>query len=412
MANTALLHADLAADETFRDRFTREAHIASLLRSPYTVPLLDSGTEAGRYFLVMRFVEGETVREALEGGPIEPGRALRIAAQVARSLEEAELRGIVHRDIKPDNIMLSEPGDATQVMDFGIARLEGSSALTATGAFIGTPLYAAPEAFGGAPDARSDIYSLGVTLYHMLAGFPPFQGDALEVLRQHRESAPSMQPLAGLPPEIVDAVLRCMAKDPADRYPTASELAGVLEQLAARATTRGDEPFASRPTEAITSGATRGTDTGAVTISLGGAAVRPAFLPRARRNLYELAFQNAGPQPIELRLAASAEAVEIDLPERTSDPVERQRHGHVGDQAATPPLKGCHTAVAVQRLRHGREWRAPPPRHRRRIRRPAGAVGALRRRDGLLDRPGRSSRHPVDRWSSRTAERSVRRPAG
>ena len=170
-----LLHVHLEADETFRERFIREAHVAAVLRSPYTVHLLDYGVEEGHFFLVMKFVDGDSLRDVLRLGPMEPARSLRIAAQVARALEEAEARGVVHRDIKPDNVMLAE-GEMAQVMDFGIARQAGSFTLTGTGAFVGTLTYAAPEAAGGTVDHRSDIYSLGVTLYHMLTGRPAVRG--------------------------------------------------------------------------------------------------------------------------------------------------------------------------------------------------------------------------------------------
>jgi serine/threonine protein kinase len=116
-----LLNPDLATDKSFVDRFEREAHLGSLLRSPYTVQLLGYGSAEGHFFLAMEFAEGETLAKALAGGPLETSRALRIGVQVARALEEAQARGVVHRDIKPDNIIL-QPGDRVKVLDFGIAR--------------------------------------------------------------------------------------------------------------------------------------------------------------------------------------------------------------------------------------------------------------------------------------------------
>ena len=342
-----LLHPHLAADESFRDRFNREAHVAALLRSPYTVPLLDSGFDQGRYFLVTRFVEGETLRESLRGGPLEPARALRIAAQVARSLEEAELRGIVHRDIKPDNVMLSEPDGTAQVLDFGIARQVGSQTLTAAGAFIGTPLYSAPEAAEGRADHRSDIYSLGVTLYHLLAGRPPFEGEPLETLRHHRETSVPLEALAGLPPEIAEVVARCMAKSPADRHQSASELAGVLEHLAEQSAGRGDRAATQAVTEAMEPGAPEPADTGAMTIALGPATPRGSFLPGRRSRSYEIAFRNDGDETLELRLEAtgSEETLAFSLP----------------DRVAVAPHDSAAVTVQIQPRR--RRWRGPPESH-------------------------------------------------
>ncbi len=127
-----LLHEHLEADDSYRERFQREAHVAALLRSPYTVHLLDYGIEDDRYFLVMKFAAGESLRERLERGPLAPATAFAIAAQIARALEKAEARGVVHRDIKPDNVMIG-PDDSAQVLDFGIARQTGAATLTAAG---------------------------------------------------------------------------------------------------------------------------------------------------------------------------------------------------------------------------------------------------------------------------------------
>ena len=315
-----LLHAHLAADQSFRDRFNREAHVASLLRSPYTVPLLDSGVDEGRYFLVTRFVEGETLRDALRPGPLEPARALRVAAQVARSLEEAELRGIVHRDIKPENVMLAEPDGTAQVLDFGIARQTGSVTLTGADSFVGTPLYAAPEAAGGRTDHRSDIYSLGVTLYHMLTGRPPFEGEPLELLRQHREEPPPEGPLATLPRAVAEIVLRCLAKSPADRPQSASELAGLLERLSEQSATRGDEAVEITATEVLERDQRRPGDTSTVSITLGEPSVGGRFLRAGRGSRYELVLRNDSDDTVEFRLDATngEETMAFSLPDRVA----------------------------------------------------------------------------------------------
>ncbi len=269
----------------------------------------------------MRLVEGRTLDEALRDQSLSVADALRIAAQVARSLEEAELRGVVHRDIKPDNIMLSEPGNAAQVMDFGIARQAGGARLTTAGTFIGTPTYASPEAWGGEQDRRSDIYSLGATLYQMLAGAPPFQGEALDVLRQHRETAPPVEPLAAIDAETRDLVLRCLAKDPADRFQTASDLAGELERLASRKPTQADDVTVVT-TEVLTvdQDAPSAGDSAALTLSLNPSEMRHRFLPAGRENSFELILNNASAHPVELQLTASADSdtVEFTLPARVA----------------------------------------------------------------------------------------------
>ena len=340
-----LLHPHLAADESFRDRFNREAHVASLLRSPYTVPLLDSGVDEGRYFLVTRFVEGETLREALRPGPLEPARALRVAAQVAHSLEEAELRGIVHRDIKPENVMLAEPDGTAQVLDFGIARQTGSVTITGAGSFVGTPLYAAPEAAGGRSDHRSDIYSLVVTLYHMLTGRPPFEGEPLELLRQHREEPPA-EPLASLPPSVAEIVRRCMAKSPADRPQSASELAVLLEHLSEESAARGDDAVEIAATEVLEHDERRPGDTSTVSITLGSPSVGGRFLRAGRGSSYELVLRNDGDDTVEFRLEATNEdAVAFSLP----------------DRVAVAPHEAATVSIGVKPRR--RRWRGGSESH-------------------------------------------------
>ncbi|MFN0146515.1 MAG: protein kinase domain-containing protein [Dehalococcoidia bacterium] len=248
-----LLHPWLAAEDgSFRDRFEREAHIAALLRSPYSVRLLDFGVAEGSYYLVMEFVEGSTVGKELEAGPIPPFRALRIAIDTARALEEASARGVVHRDIKPDNILLTPEG-RVKVTDFGIARQEGGAGMTAAGSFVGTAAYAAPEQAVGDADHRTDIYALGATLFCMLAGHPPFRGSSVwDVIRQHQSAHLPMEELAHLPDVVTNPIRRCMEKDPRDRYQSASELAGALERalaaaLHAQETAGGAMPPAAPP---------------------------------------------------------------------------------------------------------------------------------------------------------------------
>ncbi len=226
-----LLHPHLAADPSYRERFEREAHVAALLRSPYTVHLLDYGLDQGFYYLIMPFVDGRSVADLLKNGPIPADKALPIVADVARALEEAEARNVVHRDIKPENILLDNDG-GVKVADFGIARQIGSDGMTMPGGFVGTSAFAAPEQADGNVDSRTDIYAVGATLYTMLAGKPPFSGGPLDLLKHHKETPVPMGPLMRFPQAVQNIVQRCMEKDPADRYQRPSELVGAIERAA------------------------------------------------------------------------------------------------------------------------------------------------------------------------------------
>jgi plastocyanin/predicted Ser/Thr protein kinase len=234
-----VLHPHLAAaDPTFTERFEREAHVAALLRSPYTVHLLDFGRQDDRYYLVMEFIDGQSLSDILRHGPLDANRALWVAGEVARALEEAQARGIVHRDIKPDNILFDSDG-RVKVTDFGIARSMNSSGLTVQGGFVGTPAYAAPEQVEGNVDHRSDIYSVGITLFATLTGRPPFEGATpLDTMMQHRMSPLPGQPIAHLPHPVQSIVRRATEKDPLDRYQSAGELAGAIDR-ARQALSRG-----------------------------------------------------------------------------------------------------------------------------------------------------------------------------
>ncbi len=223
------VHPHLQESAAFVERFRREAHIASLLGSPYVVRILDFGSERGQYFMVTEFVEGQKLSDIMRAGPMPPVHALAIAVQVALALDEAEGRGVVHRDIKPDNIIIT-PDNAVKVLDFGIARLNTVAGVTTTGLFIGTMTYASPEQFLGHADTRSDIYSLGVTLFHMLAGQPPFHAATpTGVMRMHEDTPPPLELLKGVPQQLVAVIERCMQKSPDARYQHVSEFLAACE---------------------------------------------------------------------------------------------------------------------------------------------------------------------------------------
>src|SRR5881628_3201262 len=220
------------------ERFLREIETAAKLTHPHILPLHDSGEAAGFLFYVMPYVEGESLRDRLSREKQLPlGDALQIAREVADALSYAHNQDVVHRDIKPENILF-EAGHAV-VTDFGIARAitaAGGEKLTGTGIAVGTPAYMSPEQAASAPvDERSDIYSLGCVLYEMLAGEPPFTGPSAEsIVRQHLAAAPPRVSAmrAAIPPAIEEAIVRALAKTPADRFATAAEF---VEALAAPA---------------------------------------------------------------------------------------------------------------------------------------------------------------------------------
>lgn len=235
-----LLHEDSAADPSFVERFRREAQAVAQLNCPNIVSVYDWGAGDHSYYMVMEYVDGTSLKEAIrDRAPLPEREALRIGADVASALAVAHQGGIVHRDIKPQNILLTRDG-AVKVVDFGIARTESLTQLTLTNAVYGTAHYFSPEqAQGRIVDARSDIYSLGVVLYEMLTGREPFQGGSLlEVAVQHVQQppVPPRDRVPSISPAVNDLVLRALAKDPNDRFASASGMRAALVAAMAEAT--------------------------------------------------------------------------------------------------------------------------------------------------------------------------------
>ncbi|HXJ65335.1 MAG TPA: Stk1 family PASTA domain-containing Ser/Thr kinase [Actinomycetota bacterium] len=230
-----VLGPQYAQDQAFVERFRREAQAAARLNHPNVVSVYDTGSDGPVHYIVMEFVAGKTLAEVLsEGDHLTPERSAEIAAQVASALSFAHAAGIVHRDVKPGNIMITPSGEV-KVMDFGIARAASAEPLTQTATVLGTASYLSPEQAQGEPvDARSDIYSLGIVLYEMLTGRPPFVADsAVAVAYKHVRESPTVPStiVPGIPADLEAIVLKAMAKNPANRYATAGEMREDLERF-------------------------------------------------------------------------------------------------------------------------------------------------------------------------------------
>jgi serine/threonine protein kinase/beta-lactam-binding protein with PASTA domain len=238
-----MLRADLARDDNFQLRFQREAQNSASLNHPAIVAVYDTGEERGPNgenlpYIVMEFVNGHTLKEVLAGeGRLMPRRALEITADICAALEFSHRHGIIHRDVKPGNVMLTQTGQV-KVMDFGIARAlaGGATTMTQTSAVIGTAQYLSPEqARGEAVDARSDVYATGCVLYELITGHPPFVGDnPVSVAYQHvREDAlPPSDSNRDVPPDVDAVVLKALAKNRMNRYQSAAEMRADLMRAA------------------------------------------------------------------------------------------------------------------------------------------------------------------------------------
>ncbi len=221
-------------------RFHREARAMASLDHPNVVPVYDIGQVDKLYYFAMKWLPGQTIAQRIDahrrdGTHFTGAEVKRIIASVCRGLHHAHLRGLVHRDVKPGNVMLGPLGEVT-LMDFGIVKERGSEAITHQGTVFGTPEYMAPEQAQGQapPGPLTDIYSVGVLAYEMLAGQPPFTGDtAFNIVMQHVQARP--KPLSAQAPhvglDLERVIMRALAKDPRDRFPDARQMAAVLEEL-------------------------------------------------------------------------------------------------------------------------------------------------------------------------------------
>ena len=262
-----LLHRRFAEDPGFVERFRREAQAAAGLQHPNIVSVYDRGSHDGTYFIVMEYLPGRTLKQLIrDEAPLDPVRAIDITIQILKAARFAHRRGVIHRDLKPHNVMVEDDSDHIKVTDFGIARA-GASDMTETGSIMGTAQYLSPEqAQGHAVSATSDLYSVGVVLYELLTGRVPFDAEsAVTIALKHVSEAPvppsKLNP--NVPPELEQVVLWALNKDPADRPADDDQLISALEQAK----------------EAIISG-TRGQRTASFAAVGGAAAVLPPEPPR------------------------------------------------------------------------------------------------------------------------------------
>jgi YVTN family beta-propeller protein len=242
-----LIAPDLAEDASFRERFTRESRLAASIDHPNVIPVYYTGESDGALYIAMRYVDGSDLRTLVRAaGRLDPPRAAHIVAQVASALDAAHQRGIVHRDVKPANVLLGA-GDHAYLTDFGLTkRIASHTGSTRSGGWVGTLGFVAPEQIRGERvDARADIYALGCMLFHCLAGGPPYQRDSDEAtLWAHlHDDAPSLRANApDAPPALQGVIDRALAKDPDDRY----QSAGDLGRAALAAVGRHEEPRRER----------------------------------------------------------------------------------------------------------------------------------------------------------------------
>ncbi|HET9061038.1 MAG TPA: Stk1 family PASTA domain-containing Ser/Thr kinase, partial [Acidimicrobiales bacterium] len=241
-----VLFPELSSDPSFVERFRREAQAAANLSHANIVSIYDWGQGEHTYFIVMEYIDGQTLSALIRQGSLAPTRAAAIGADMAGALDFAHRRGVIHRDVKPGNVLIDRAGQV-KVADFGIARAvsQASEGLTQTGAVMGTATYFSPEQAQGLPvDARSDVYSMGVVLYEMVTGKPPFSGDSpVAIAYKHVREQPSLPSAvnASVPADFEAIVMAAMAKDPEDRYQSAADLRDDLLRFQ-----RGEAVYAPR----------------------------------------------------------------------------------------------------------------------------------------------------------------------
>ena len=377
-----LLHDRFAADEEFVERFRREASSAARLQHQYVVSVYDSGEYDGTPYIAMEFVDGRTLKQLVrENGPLAPALAADLTVQILRAARFAHRRGVIHRDFKPQNVIVDDEGRA-KVTDFGIARA-GASDMTQTGSIMGTAQYLSPEqAQGHAVNARSDLYSIGIILYELLTGRVPFDAESAVTVALKQVSETPIAPRRLNPavtPELEAVVLHALAKDPADRFADADEFIAALEAAASRipspqviaaadavAASLPDPPRAPRPRPRRR----RGTARAVLPAEPYQRVEQPTMSPLAQpRRAQALAVGALGLIVVAIVIARGRRAHVA----RSGQGAERRRQLELG-RAAAPARRGLQ---GRRRARHVR----PAEEHGRR-------AGPVRRRDGRQGRDG------------------------
>ena len=385
-----LMGGRFAEDPEFRERFRREAQAAAGMQHPNIVGVYDRSEWDGTPYIAMELVDGKTLKELVtERGPLPPDVAVGLTEQVLRALGYAHRRGIVHRDVKPQNVIIDRDGQA-KVADFGIARAGDTSEMTQAGAIVGTMQYLSPEQAEGHPvDRRADLYSVGIVLYELLTGRVPFDGEApisIAIKQINERPVPPGQLQPGIPPALEAVVLRALEKDPARRYQSAEEFIAALE-AARRAPTRQIvmEPTPGEPWDELEDEERRTRWWVWALVAAGAGRDRRGGVLHARRQ------QGRRAEP---RRARGERGGRRRAPARAGDRVRparvRRRPARRGDLAG--PAGGRR---APRRARPSRRSSPPgaarcPSRGRREVRGRRGA-GAARRRLQDQDR-GRRSR--------------------
>jgi serine/threonine protein kinase len=247
-----VMHLELSNDGELLARFQREAHILLNLSDSHIVRIMDYGNDNNMNYIVMDYIDGQSLKYyMINDGPMDPLRALNYTHQIAEGLSTANTQGVVHRDIKPQNILVNS-NDMVKITDFGLARSRETVTLTQSNVFMGTAYYISPEQAesGRSADTRSDLYSVATVLFEMLTGHPPFRGEtAVDIVIKHmNEKVPSICRLRpGLPMEMDLFMQKALAKAPADRYPTPEEFIVALEQLQERIQAMPPIPRTERP---------------------------------------------------------------------------------------------------------------------------------------------------------------------
>ena len=350
-----VMHFEFSDDGELLARFQREAHILLHLSDPHIVRIFDYGDENDIHYIVMDYIDGQNLKyHTLTHGPMDALRALDYARQIAEGLDTAYKHGVVHRDIKPQNIVINSK-DVVKITDFGLARSRETVTLTQSNVFMGTAYYIPPEQAesGRSADTRSDLYSVATVLFEMLTGRPPFEGEtAVDIVVKHmNEKVPSICRIrSDLPPEIDEFMLKAMAKSPEDRFSTPQEFISAIEQLQQRIQTLRPErrelaernPVAeigydqkqgqaTREAQAVAAQAIQ--EPGLQRAKADAGFAKPSTTPQKQARFYVLASNQIIPLTGELMVVGRQDPVLGIFPEiNLADKTVGRRHAYVRNQ--------------------------------------------------------------------------------